>query len=550
MRYTAARVDKRRRLQLRIDRASAAAALIIALTFIARWLLTDRNSYWLDELLSVQTYGIDNRSVGDAVARLAKSSIHPPLYQIILYGWMKAFGNTEVVTRFLSNLYVAGAGLCTYLVVRKAMGLRRALLATLFVSLMFVPFYFALETRSYGQSLFLSTLSSYALLNFMRVVDRRPGFKAMMLNRWSAVLVLANTGLLMTHYFNAFFLGAQGVFMLLWTAFRAWPSVRTVRGVLWTVAKVAVPMIAPLFVQLGLWGPVMARSYARQSGNKHYVAVEVDSPLQSFWSNAARPNFADVPWPILAALVLALGVLYASLAKSALKGQRPVHVGRATLACYALATGFGSFIVAWALFALAGHERFVARYFSYTSPPIAILLVLAFEQLIALVNRVVRRNVVARAYVKQSFAFGCAALLLVLPGTYHAATKGKADWRGIAELIDDVVSADPSHRYAVYSTGFSTYPSLNYYFDRLGSKLRVRGFVRYRNDKKSKSFFDRERKKIERNDFLILSFTHLTTAQTPIALRELAARYEVHQNLIQNGRGIIIYRVRPLSAAR
>lgn len=533
------------RLQLRIDRPGASVALILVLAFVARWVLSGRNSYWLDELLSVATYGIDNASLGTAVRRLADNSIHPPLYQIILYGWMKLFGNTEPDTRFLSNLYVAGAGLCTYLAVRKAAGHRRALMALLFVSLMFVPFYFALETRSYGQSMFLSSLSSLALVRFLGVIEARVGFKALVLDRWTITLILANVGMLMTHYFNAFFLGAQGIFTLLWVGWRAFPIERSVRSTLAAVAKVAVVLVLPLVIQLALWGPVMMQSYARQSGSKHYQASEVETPFASFWANAGKPNFADIHWVVLGALVLALGVLYAAQARSAARGERAARVGRATLACYAFAAAFGSFIVACALFSLAGHERFVARYFSYTAPPLAILLVLALEQVIVLVDRLVARGRLLRVYIKHSAVFALVALLLVLPGTYRAATKDKSDWRGIAQMIDEVIHADPKHKYVLYATGFTTYPSLNYYFARLGSSAKVRGVVRFRADKTSKKYFDGERKKIEKNDFLILSFTHLTTAQMPVALRALSARYEIHQQLIHDGRGIIIYRIKP-----
>src|SRR5690349_102389 len=81
-----------------------AIALILAVAFLARWSIADMHSYWLDELLSVDTYGIGNESLGAAIKRLATSSIHPPLYQAILYGWMTLFGDLERTTRTLSNV--------------------------------------------------------------------------------------------------------------------------------------------------------------------------------------------------------------------------------------------------------------------------------------------------------------------------------------------------------------------------------------------------------------------------------------------------------------
>jgi len=40
---------------------------VLAGSFLARWLVADRNSYWLDELYSVAIYGIWNPSAGAAV---------------------------------------------------------------------------------------------------------------------------------------------------------------------------------------------------------------------------------------------------------------------------------------------------------------------------------------------------------------------------------------------------------------------------------------------------------------------------------------------------
>src|SRR5687768_2868858 len=76
---------------------------VLAGSFLARWLVADRNSYWLDELYSVAIYGIWNPSAGAAVEKLANTSVHPPLYQAILYVWMDLFGDSERSTSSLSN---------------------------------------------------------------------------------------------------------------------------------------------------------------------------------------------------------------------------------------------------------------------------------------------------------------------------------------------------------------------------------------------------------------------------------------------------------------
>ena len=90
-------------------------------------LLAGWNSYWFDEILSVARYGTDNDTIVSALKTLAQHSSHPPLYHIILFFWMKLFGDAEIATRTLSNLYVTGATLCLYILALKLFGRRVAI---------------------------------------------------------------------------------------------------------------------------------------------------------------------------------------------------------------------------------------------------------------------------------------------------------------------------------------------------------------------------------------------------------------------------------------
>ena len=101
--------------------------LILFSSFVARMLLAGWNSYWFDEILSVARYGTDNDTIVSALKTLAQHSSHPPLYHIILFFWMKLFGDAEIATRTLSNLYVTGATLCLYILALKLFGRRVAI---------------------------------------------------------------------------------------------------------------------------------------------------------------------------------------------------------------------------------------------------------------------------------------------------------------------------------------------------------------------------------------------------------------------------------------
>ena len=107
--------------------------LILVLSFIARFFLADWNSYWYDELVSVKLLGIDQDSALDVVRSMVTGDRHPPLYQVVLFYWMRVFGNSELATRMLSTLFITLAALMLYLLAYDLYGKRVAIAAALFL---------------------------------------------------------------------------------------------------------------------------------------------------------------------------------------------------------------------------------------------------------------------------------------------------------------------------------------------------------------------------------------------------------------------------------
>ena len=134
------------------------------------------HSYWYDEILSVADYGSNHARLAGALKSLAAQSAHPPLYHAILFYWRKQFGDGETATRTLSNLYIAGATLCLYLLAFRLFGRRVAIATALLFAFSYTATYYGLEVRSYPQSLFLVTLSSLLLWRWLdRTRLRHPG---------------------------------------------------------------------------------------------------------------------------------------------------------------------------------------------------------------------------------------------------------------------------------------------------------------------------------------------------------------------------------------
>jgi uncharacterized membrane protein len=352
---------------------------VLAGSFLARWLVADRNSYWLDELYSVATYGIWNPSAGAAVEQLANTSVHPPLYQAILYIWIDLFGDTERSSRSLSNLYITLATLFLYLLVRDTLSRRVALWSAVTFALMYSPMYFGLETRSYAQTIFLATLSSYALVRLMRVGADR-GWRRALLSPTAALLYAANVALLLTHYFNAFFYVAQGVIAGIFVLC-ALPQRRWLAGLGAVAAMYAVQGATFALA----WGDVLLRTYRRRAGS---FSVEEEG-LQTPWDllkTTVTPNI-DPPWPIWVIALVVAAVVVARAGRELL-GSRELTSDRqgAWTVLYLFGWLVLPLVVLVLAFLITGTARYNARYVLYAMPALAPLVVLTIGEAARLVG--------------------------------------------------------------------------------------------------------------------------------------------------------------------
>ena len=514
---------------------------VLAGSFLARWLLADRNSYWYDELLSVARFGIWNPSVGAAVERLANDSVHPPLYQAMLYVWMNLFGDTERASRSLSNLYITLATLFLYLLVRDTLSRRVALWSAVTFALMYSPMRFGLETRSYAQTIFLATLSSYALVRLMRVGADR-GWRRALLSPTAALLYAANVALLLTHYFNAFFYVAQGVIAGIFVVC-ALPRRRWWAGLCAVAATYAVQGATFALA----WGDVLLGTYGRRAGS---FSLEEEG-LQTPWEllkTTVTPNI-DPPWPIWVLALLVAAVVVARAVRGLLGGRELTHDRqRAWTVLYLFGWLMLPLVVLVLTFLITGTARYNSRYVLYAMPALAPLVVLTIGEAARLVGagwrRVRRRGLDAAALT--NVAMVVVIVTLVIPGTLRAISWNAGDWRGTAQRIVATIESDPGSSYVLYDTPFKT-PVLDYYLARYSDEVRAAGTIRIDQEKLDQRFaFESGRAEIERHDFLIVAFIHHPITQFPNALRRLTERYPVYLRQVdKRGRGLIIFRIHP-----
>ncbi len=142
-------------------------------------------SFWLDELISVTTSRLGLPQMFEAILQ----DVHPPLYQLMLWIWMRIFGDSELAVRVPSLIFSLWAFAYLALWTRKLDSTSRVGIL-IFFSSSFLFAYYAQEARSYAMLLLCSTLLTTRFLDF----DSRHAKLAGM-----AALCLLTS---LTHYFG------------------------------------------------------------------------------------------------------------------------------------------------------------------------------------------------------------------------------------------------------------------------------------------------------------------------------------------------------------
>lgn len=513
---------------------------ILGASFLSRFLLADHRGYWFDELLSVGTYGEWNDNLGAALHELSQRSIHPPLFQTILYGWMEVFGDSERATRTLSNLLTCLATYLLYRLVRTAYSERVALATTLVFALSATATYYGGETRSYALTLALSTGSALAA---MRLMQHGVGGSWRGATVWTAMLglTLANAGLLLTHYFNGFFLAAQGIvlatFILRTFAARRWPA---------AFGLVVLSMAASVGVFAALWGTQAVRTLQHPPGLGDDTNV-IAGPLVPF-NKVIEDNFV-APRSVLQVglLLAALVVLFAIYTFISGRGTR-VEAERALLASYA---GVSFALPLFALFALDS-TRGLAHFFHYRHviyvvPALVILVVLTVRGVTQVASRLTGAGPVEQT-VMGAGLLGVLVIGSMVPGTLAATHRSPDPLRELAGTVSHIVRSDPDHRYLVVEANYAPGPiaTSSFYLDRPPADIKpipLRPWT-----KGALAPLAPTSPLIQRSDYLIVFFPHVGMGQFRNELRSLKQDYRLHFVELDGRRkhGVVVFELHPL----
>ncbi|MBN1934816.1 MAG: glycosyltransferase family 39 protein [Anaerolineae bacterium] len=136
--------------------------------------------------------------------RITAYDVHPPLYLWLLHGWLRLAGESEFAVRYLSLIGGVLTVALVYVVARRLLGRRAALLAALLLSTARFHIWWSQEARMYVWAAFFSLMSVHW---FTRL--RQGGLRAW----WG--YVFASAAALYTLYLSALILLIQNLFVVL-----------------------------------------------------------------------------------------------------------------------------------------------------------------------------------------------------------------------------------------------------------------------------------------------------------------------------------------------
>ncbi|MDQ3380369.1 MAG: glycosyltransferase family 39 protein [Actinomycetota bacterium] len=180
-------------------------------------------SLWDDEVttVTIATQG----SLEDVYTAYRASERQPPLHYLVLHGWTRVAGASDLAVRVPSALFsVASVLLVAWLGLRVA-GRRVGFLAAYLLAISPFLLLFGPMARYYSQALFLVLLSTALLLEALHRPQRWGRTRAMWI-----LYVVASIAMLLTSYTNAAYFVAQIVFAALLVSRRPQPSTQSAIG--------------------------------------------------------------------------------------------------------------------------------------------------------------------------------------------------------------------------------------------------------------------------------------------------------------------------------
>jgi 4-amino-4-deoxy-L-arabinose transferase-like glycosyltransferase len=409
------------------------AGIVLAIAAEARFLgLTDR-SLWFDEAHSVY---VTQSSFLQLLGLVAHTDTHPPLYYVLLKGWMLFFGSGEIAVRSLSAV-------CGFLMVPLLYGFARrmidrdvALAAAVLLAGSAFASRAAQEARMYPL-LGLLALGSWASLR-LALEQPRP-------RMWIAYAVTTAL-MLYTHYFGFLVFGSQVLFLIP----RLWRDRRMVVAA-WLAQAGALLLFLP-------WAPAFIMQAGSGRGWPTFrppVGATAVTDLFGLFSFGGElfgaAGYFHVssfsPWLVL--LISAPFLALAGAGFYALRGERAW-----CLACYLVVP------IAAAIVVSQRTNVFYPRYFSFLAPAWALLIGAGVDVTARSLLRLPSLRSLGRPAVAIGLVIAVLAANAPVINGYSYEGEDTYNWRAAAALVAGEAAPDD---YLLFVPGFAE-KAFEYYY--------------------------------------------------------------------------------------
>ena len=405
-----------------------AVAGLTALGAARRFATIADQSFWRDEALTVWE---SSKSLGGMLSTIPNTEGHPPVYPLAAWAWVQLFGTSETAVRSLSAL----AGTATIPVVYAAastLASRRAgIVAAALVAASPFGLWYSQEARPYSLMLLFGACSFLAFAKLLKAPERR----------WIVIWGIASALALATHYFSAFLLVPEALWLLRTVPMR--------RAMLLSTGAVAATALALLPLLLHQREEADAQWVGNASGQLRLRGIAEDLVL--------GPQLHRTVAVAVASVVIAGGLL--ALARAPRERRWP-----GLLVLGILAAGFAI----PAAMKLVGSDYLLSRYVAVLFIPLVVLVA------IALTVREAGLPGLAGAIVL------CSTMLVMGFVADSTRSAKREDWRNAAKALgapraDRAIVAAPALTYAPSTT---IPPPISVYLDRTRAMPRAGARVR------------------------------------------------------------------------
>jgi mannosyltransferase len=329
----------------RVPWAALAVGVVVTAGIVARFV--SRSHLWLDEALTVNIAGLPLRHLPEAL----RHDGAPPLYYVVLHGWIRLFGTGAVAVRALSGVCSVACLPLAWRVGRRLGGRTAATAVLVLLALSPWAVQYATEARMYSMAMLLVLAGGLALANLLE----RPSL-------WlSAGVALATGALLLTHYYALYTVAVVGA-VLLWHATRGEERAAARRAL---VAMVAGSLLFLPWVPILLYQIAHTGAPWGTAGRGLRTVIDTLGVLINGYRDAG-------PVPLL----LAEGLIGLAIFGRAVGRHRFEIdlIGREPARTLAVVT-FGSLLLAVGVSLLTG-QAYVPRYASVVFPGVILLVAL------------------------------------------------------------------------------------------------------------------------------------------------------------------------------